>query len=175
HDADSWTVLRRLDGTHEPASDRTAADPADPATRVGGSAMTETSTVDSHVSTDRRDSPPTLYDLSRPEITADPWQWYARLRALGPVVRDRATGSWLVTRHADVTAVLADKARFTVFMDHKARTGQAPAAMRRAFFYLDRIIAFVDALDHSRQRSALAGPFTRPNVQDLDHLVAGLV
>jgi cytochrome P450 len=137
--------------------------------------MTDTSTVDSHVSTDRRDSPPTLYDLSRPEITADPWQWYAHLRALGPVVRDRATGSWLVTRHADVTAVLADKARFTVFMDHKARASQAPAAMRQAFFYLDRIIAFVDAPDHSRQRSALAGPFTRPNVQDLNHLVTGLV
>src|SRR5262249_35753987 len=129
---------------------------------------------DSRVSADRPESP-TLYDLSRPEITADPWPWYARLRALGPVVWDRHTCSWLVTRHADVTALLADKFTFTGFMDHDRRADQAPPEMRRAFFYLDRIIAFLDAPAHGRQRSALAAPFTRPNVQRLDRVVAGLV
>src|SRR5947207_9083548 len=83
---------------------------------------------------------PSLYDLTRPEVIADPWPWYAQLRQRGPVLWDPYTGSWLVTRHADITGILSNRDTYTGWMDHQTRVGQAPAAMRRVFGYLDRIV-----------------------------------
>ncbi len=118
---------------------------------------------------------PSLYDLTRPEVIADPWPWYADLRARGPVLWDPYTGSWLITRYADITAVLAHRDAFTVWMDHQRRAETAPPAMRRAFCYLDRIVAFVEAADHTRLRRVLAGPFGPASIAGLDAEVAALV
>ncbi len=118
---------------------------------------------------------PSLYDLTRAEVIADPWPWYAQLRARSPVLWDPYTGSWLITRHADITRVLTDRDTYTVWMDHQTRVGQAPAAMRRVFGYLDRIVAFADATDHTRLRRVLSAPFGPGSIARLDSEVAALV
>ncbi len=118
---------------------------------------------------------PSVYDLTRPEVIADPWPWYDRLRERGPVLWDPYSGSWLLTRYADITTVLADRDNFTVWMNHERRAASAPPRMRRAFFYLDRIVAFVDSADHARHRRVLAGLFSPANTARLDREISDLV
>src|SRR3989442_6555935 len=50
-------------------------------------------------------------DLAKPEFKANPYPFYARLRAEAPVCRTKFLGSaaWLVTRYEDVLAVLKDE------------------------------------------------------------------
>ena len=52
-----------------------------------------------------------IADLARPQFKANPYPFYARLRAEAPVCPTRLLGqpSWLVTRYADVFAVLKDE------------------------------------------------------------------
>jgi len=118
---------------------------------------------------------PSLYDLTRAEVIADPWPWYAGLRKRGPVLWDPYTGSWLVTRHADITRVLSERDTYTGWMDHQTRAAQAPPAMRRVFGYLDRIVAFANTDDHVRLRRVLSGSFGPASIAGLDGEVAALV
>ena len=53
----------------------------------------------------------TIPDLARPEFKANPYPFYARLRAESPVHRTKFLGktTWLLTRYADVFAMLKDE------------------------------------------------------------------
>ena len=50
----------------------------------------------------------TLADLTRPDVLSDPYPTYAALRQQDPMHLDPETNSWMVTRHADAAAILAD-------------------------------------------------------------------
>jgi cytochrome P450 PksS len=52
-----------------------------------------------------------IADLARPEFKANPYPYYARLRAEAPVCATRLVGhpGWLVTRYSDAFAVLKDE------------------------------------------------------------------
>ena len=71
-----------------------------------------------------------LYRVLDPEVFADPYPLYHRLRELGPVYWDERANSWVLTRSADVAAALRDP-RYTVrgFMSD---TGWIPEDMRPA-------------------------------------------
>src|SRR5262249_39668851 len=47
-----------------------------------------------------------LYDLHDPAVIADPYPTYAKMRAADPVWHNPISGSWTVTRYADVQKVL---------------------------------------------------------------------
>src|SRR5215831_7212021 len=47
-----------------------------------------------------------LYHLLDPEVLADPYPLYRRLRTEAPVLWDPYLHAWVVTRYADVVAVL---------------------------------------------------------------------
>lgn len=49
---------------------------------------------------------PLLYDLHDPGVIADPYPVYARMRRDAPIWHNPASGSWAVTRYADVRHVL---------------------------------------------------------------------
>ena len=49
------------------------------------------------------------FDPWSPEFVAHPYDAYARLRAEAPVTWFEPTGQWLVSRHADVDALLRDR------------------------------------------------------------------
>jgi cytochrome P450 len=49
---------------------------------------------------------PILYDLHDPAVIADPYPTYARMRQQQSVWQNPASGSWVVTRYADVQRVL---------------------------------------------------------------------
>src|SRR5438552_3445584 len=57
-------------------------------------------------STSARVPPLSLYHLLKPEVLADPYPLYKRLRDKDPVHWDPYLHAWVVTRYADVQAVL---------------------------------------------------------------------
>ena len=52
------------------------------------------------------------YDITSPEVRADPYATYRQLRSTDPVHRMRVVDAWAVTRYHDVEAVLRDHKRF---------------------------------------------------------------
>lgn len=106
-----------------------------------------------------------------PTFLADPYPTYAALREAGPIhwSEEFFGGAWLLTRHADVEAVLRDVARFSA-----QRTGgwvmQSVAARRelKGFQQLyARAMLFVDAPDHARIRGVLNAGFRSEVLQRL--------
>jgi cytochrome P450 len=113
--------------------------------------------------------------LGRPIVDAaflaDPYPTYAALRDAGPIhwSEEFFGGAWLLTRHADVEAVLRDSVRFSA-----QRTGgwvmQSPAARSdlKGFQQLfARAMLFVDAPDHARLRRVLNAGFRGDVLQRL--------
>src|SRR5947207_9358986 len=60
------------------------------------------------ISTPKPAPPLSLYHLLDPEVLADPYPLYARLRTEDPVHWDPFLHAWVVTRYADVVTVLHD-------------------------------------------------------------------
>ncbi len=105
--------------------------------------------------------------LGRPLIDAaflaDPYPTYEKLREAGPILwsEEFFGGAWLLTRHADVEAVLRDDARFSA-----QRTGgwvmQSEAARSELKGFQQvfaRAMLFLDAPDHTRIRGVLNAGF----------------
>lgn len=112
---------------------------------------------------------PTLRRLpwDRPIIDAaflaDPYPSYAALREAGPIhwSEEFFGGAWLLTRHADVEAVLRDDARFSAQRTGGwVRQNQASRGDLRGFQQLfARAMLFLDAPDHPRIRGVLKAGF----------------
>jgi len=111
--------------------------------------------------------------LGRPIIDAafraNPYATYAALREAGPIhwSDEFFGGAWLLTRHAEVEAVLRDPVRFSA-----QRTGgwvmqsQAARGELRDFQQIfARAMLFVDAPDHTRIRGVLNAGFRREVLQ----------
>jgi pimeloyl-[acyl-carrier protein] synthase len=111
--------------------------------------------------------PPSVYDLQRPEVIADPWPLYRRLLADSQPLWDRGVRSWLVSRHADVSRLLDDR-RLSAVTDHRRAAGYAPEQLRHIFPLLSAHVSFVDAPDHTRLRRVLADPF-KPRLVEAMH------
>jgi cytochrome P450 len=118
----------------------------------------------------------TLYCLLRPDVLADPWPYYERLRATAPVYFDPYLKSWLVTSYRLVAGLLTDR-RFSTFMDHQrllSRLSGDDSGLRRAATLLDRHVSFVDPPVHTRIRAPLAAPFQPRRVAALESRIRSL-
>lgn len=119
-------------------------------------------------------------DLASRQFKANPYPFYARLRAEAPVSRARLmlwAGAWLVTRYEDVLAVLKDeqfaKNRFsTLTVAERAKVW--PPSIPRAIRPMARNMLFLDPPDHARLRALVLKAFTpqlieqlRPRIQTL--------
>ena len=103
-------------------------------------------------------------DLASPAFKANPYPFYARLRAEAPVwratLRDRRT-AWLVTRYEDVAGVLKDdtfaKDKLNAMdPEQRARTPWVPGFLRP----LERNMLDLDDPDHARLRALVSKAFT---------------
>ncbi len=135
---------------------------------------TGSGTATAHPDSAARSGRFSLYDLQRPEVIADPWPCYRSLLAADGPYWDPTTRSWLVSRHADVSRLLADR-RLSVVMDHQRVAQVAPTATRHWYPLLDAHVSFVDPPGHARLRSVLASPFKPAVVSTLDGYVADVV
>ena len=103
-------------------------------------------------------------DLSSPRFKADPYPFYARLRAEAPVWRTTLPdkrSAWLVTRYEDVARVLKDdtfaKDKLNA-MDpgQQAKTPWVPGFLKP----LERNMLDLDDPDHARLRALVSKAFT---------------
>ena len=106
-----------------------------------------------------------VYNPFSAAMARNPYPIYAELRARAPVHRNRLLDAWVLSRHADVDAVLRDFRRFS--NDQRKRD---PVRRRRST--LPQIpyptILFLDPPDHTRLRSLVNKAFTPKAVADLE-------
>jgi cytochrome P450 len=116
---------------------------------------------------------------SDPGFIADPYPAYAELRRDAPVHHDEATDHWLVSRPADVNALLRDRrlGRTYLHVATDQEMGRAPdVAWHEPFWHLIRSgILDMEPPDHTRVRRLVARAFTPRFVEDLRPRVAGIV
>jgi cytochrome P450 len=112
--------------------------------------------------------------LFGPEMLADPYSFYARLRAAGPVAWVPQLEAWLVTGYQAVTEGLRDprlsSERFRRVRDRLAARGLGALLDDRA-----RSMNFLDAPDHTRLRAQVSKAFTPKVVADMEPHIRDLV
>jgi hypothetical protein len=113
-----------------------------------------------------------LLDFSDPRFLADPYPHYRRLRERRPVWRS-PIGFWVLTRHAEVAAVLRDP-RFGHDFDGTPRERAAMLA-EPIFRSLGLSMLVRDPPDHTRLRGLVAKAFTARRIETLRPRIAALV
>jgi len=106
-----------------------------------------------------------------PAFVADPYPSYDVLRAGPRVVRDEATGTWLVSRHADVDALLRDRrlGRSYLHVATHAEMGrpEEPAAHAPFWRVIRGGMLDVEPPNHTRLRRLVSRAFTPRTVEQL--------
>src|ERR1051326_199817 len=107
-----------------------------------------------------------LFHLLDPEVLADPYPLYRRLRTEAPVLWDPYLHAWVVTRYEDVVTVLH---RFSA---NRTPTPEQFAAMELPELgpiaeLMTRQMLFMDAPAHTRLRSLASMAFTPARVEAL--------
>lgn len=118
------------------------------------------------VSVDKHDAPLSLYHLLDPEVLANPYPLYHRLRREAPVHWDPFLHAWVVTRYADVVSVFQ---RFSA--DRTPTPEQLTALGLEALTPLAKVMIhqmlFLDPPAHSRVRGLASKAFTARRVEVL--------
>jgi len=114
----------------------------------------------------RDEKPLSLYRLLDPDVLADPYPLYERLRREQPVLWDPYLHAWVVTRYSDVVRVLRD------FSSVRTPTPEQLAELGLAHLspiaqVLVRLMLFMDGLSHDRLRGLCSQAFTPARVEGL--------
>jgi hypothetical protein len=110
--------------------------------------------------------------LLRPDVLADPYPLFRRLRQEDPVHEDPEGRGWMVSRYDDIAKVLADR-RFSAQRTLSMREGQDTSSAVQAA--LARQMLFLDPPDHTRLRGLFTKAFTPQRMEALKPQVAGMV
>jgi len=111
-------------------------------------------------------APLSLYRLLEPQVLADPYPLYERLRSEDPVHWDPYLHSWVVTRYADVVTVLRDfSAARTPTPEQLTAIGLSKLTPLASVMVKQML--FLDPPSHSRIRGLAACAFTPARVSAL--------
>jgi cytochrome P450 len=108
--------------------------------------------------------------VAGPQVRADPWAVYRRLRETRPVYRSRL-GAWIVASHAGVAAVLRHPA---VSVDESRSKGSDNPTPDAFSGLLNRTMLFRDPPDHDRLRRLVSRAFTPRRIEELRPRVEAL-
>jgi pimeloyl-[acyl-carrier protein] synthase len=109
-------------------------------------------------------SPPSLYQLLDPDVLADPYPLYRKLRDWDPVCWDPFLHAWVVTSYADVATVLQKfSADRTPTPDQLKAMGLG--ALESVAQVMVRQMLFMDAPAHTRLRGLCSSAFTSRRVE----------
>lgn len=111
-------------------------------------------------------------NLFGPEMLENPFPVYHALRAADPVCWDPSLNVWIVTRHADVSAVMKDS-RFSSDRVSLAR-GRYAERHQPVFDLLSRVMLQTDAPRHNRLRNLVHNAFTRTTVENYEARIRSL-
>ena len=110
-----------------------------------------------------------IYDPSDPNVMADPFPVYARLRENDPVHWSPSLKSWIVTRYTDVRDMLLSDdlsvKRLTKF--YNALPPADAVLLKDIIHYLNFWLAFRDPPDHTRVRRIMRHAFTAKAIEDM--------
>src|SRR6266581_633081 len=111
-----------------------------------------------------------LYQLLDPEVLANPYPLYQRLRDEDPVHWDPFLHSWIVTRYADVVTVFQQfSSDRTPTPEHLSALGLS--ALTPLAKVMVRQMLFLDPPAHGRIRGLAAKAFTPRRIEGLrDHI-----
>lgn len=121
-----------------------------------------------------RERTPSLFELQRPELIADPWPLYRQLLENEGPHWDRSVRSWLVARHADVSRLLDDR-RLSAVTNHERAAQFGPPELSHIFPLLDSHVSFVDSPDHNRIRNVVGDPFKPRQISALTERIRSAV
>jgi pimeloyl-[acyl-carrier protein] synthase len=117
-------------------------------------------------STSKVDPTLSLYQLLDPEVLANPYSLYRRLRSEDPVHWDPFLHEWVVTRYADVMTVFQDfSANRTPTPEQLTRLGMTALKPFAQVMVLQMV--FLDQPDHGRIRGLASKAFTPRRVKVL--------
>jgi len=120
-----------------------------------------------------RSKPLSLFHLLDPEVLADPYPLYERLRREAPVLWDPYLHAWVVTRYDDVAEVLTKyRAERTPSPERFTELGMArlvPLAQ-----VMVRQMLFMDPPQHRRVRGLASAAFTPRRVERLREHIQGI-
>jgi pimeloyl-[acyl-carrier protein] synthase len=116
--------------------------------------------------TQKPDPTLSLYHLLDPEVLANPYPLYHRLRSEEPVYWDAFLHAWVVTRYADVVTVF-DRFSADRTPTPEQLTAMGMAALSPIAQVMVRQMLFLDPPAHTRVRSLAARAFTPRRVERL--------
>lgn len=123
------------------------------------------------------DSVPSPLSILGPEMLANPYPHYHRLRATKPVAWFDAIKGWVLTRHDNVSAVLRDNRfsskRFAGGLERESLRGNS--AVAEMFQSRTNAMLSCDAPRHTRLRSLVSKAFTPRAVEAMRPSIAELV
>lgn len=118
------------------------------------------------------------YDTWSPDFVADPYPAYETLRAERPVFFHEPTGQWVVTRYADVSALLRDRRLGRTYLhvgSHEEFGHEPEAEFLKPFWDLIRAgMLDVEPPTHTRLRRLVSRSFTPRLVEGLRPMIAKL-
>jgi cytochrome P450 len=120
--------------------------------------------------TDTTSLPP-RFDPAAPEVKADPYPFYAALRAAGPLCR-AGPAQLGVTRYDEVAALLRDQRLRTRIPSRYHQVNVGDGAVETFF---QRILTYRDPPHHGRLRRLMGQAMTAPAVRRLDDAVRSVV
>lgn len=119
------------------------------------------------------------YRPSDPAFIADPYPAFARLRAEAPIAHDEATGQWVVSRYADVNALLRDRRLGRSYLHvatHEEWGRPDPPAWQDPFWRLSRDqLIDREPPDHTRLRRLVSRAFTPRAVEAMRPRIEAIV
>src|SRR5438876_7488155 len=120
----------------------------------------------SSTTTSKQNQPLSLYHLLDPEVLANPYPLYHRLRSEDPVHWDPFLHAWVVTRYADVIAVFQRFSANRTPTPEQLTTLGLPALTPLAKVMVLQML-FLDPPAHGRVRSLASKAFTPRRVEVL--------
>ena len=116
--------------------------------------------------------------MKEPAVRADPYDTYARLQTTGAVL-PTAIGGWLLTRHAEVFAVLRNTS-FSSSSRHQGGYEQVVELARQLGLadlqaLMGRVMLFADPPDHTRLRRIVGQAFTGRAVEAMRPRIGAIV
>jgi cytochrome P450 len=114
--------------------------------------------------------------LFGPEMLADPYPFFARLRAEDPVHWHEPLGAWLLTRYDAVEAALRDPRLSSDFRDLCPGGGAAGSQdVQGLYAFVANSMVFSDPPRHTRLRALASKAFTPHAVEAMTGHIQGLV
>jgi cytochrome P450 len=107
-----------------------------------------------------------LFNPSAPELIADPYPFYRRLRETDPL-HLTPLGFHVASRHADVAAILRDKRFGKDFIGRMTRRRGPEFLNEPVFRSMSHWMLLLDPPDHGRLRNLVVGAFTARRVDDM--------